>query len=115
MSAGPRRRDAGQALLELLALAPLLLVAALVAAQVLAAGVCRELAGHAAEAGAVAILQDADPAAAARAALPGWSRRGLAVVVRGRRVEVRLTPPRFVPGAAGRLGARSAADAGPAA
>ena len=44
-------------------------------------GLGRELADHAAEAGAVAVLQGADPEAAARAAVPGWSHGRLDVVV----------------------------------
>ena len=110
-----RREDRGQALIEVLALTPMLLVAALAAAQVLAAGVCEELAGHAAQAGAAAILQGSDPRSAARHAVPGWSRDGLDVSVHGRQVTVRLTAPGLVPGLAARLARQVSADAGPAA
>ena len=110
-----RRDDRGQAVIEVLALTPMLLVAALAAAQVLAAGVCGELAGHAAEAGAAAILQGSDPHTAARQALPGWSRDGLDVAVHGRRVTVRLTAPGLVPRLAALLASQVSADAGPAA
>lgn len=110
-----RSAPPGQALVELLALAPLLLSAGLVAAQLLAAGACHELAGHAAEAAAAAILQNADPRAAARDALPGWSRRHVDVTVHGRSVVVRLAAPALVPGLAERLRARAVADAGPSA
>ena len=68
------RAECGQASIELLALAPLLLIVAFAAAQVLAALACREYAAHGAHAGAVALLQGGDPVQAARAALPGWSR-----------------------------------------
>lgn len=107
------RRCAGQATIEVLAAAPLVLVAVLAAVQLLAAGACRELAAHAASAGATAILQERDPARAARAALPGWSRSGLSVSVDGRRVRVSLRPPSTVPGLAVHLRANAVADAGP--
>ena len=64
---GPR----GQASVELVALLPLAALVALAIGQLLAAGAARELAGNAAEAGAAALLQGGDPAAAARAALAG--------------------------------------------
>ena len=99
--------------MELVALLPVLLLGALVVAQILVAGRCRELAGHAAGAGATALLQDEDPAAAARRALPGWSRGRLAVTVRGRVVRVALRPPGLLPGIASALGSRAQADAGP--
>jgi hypothetical protein len=108
-----RVRDmAGQASIEVVALLPVLAVAGAATFEVLAAGAGRELAGHAAEAGAVALAQGADPRRAARDALPGWSRRGLAVRVRGTRVEVRLRPPVAVPGLADALASRATVDAG---
>lgn len=103
----------GQASVELVALLPVLVVGALVAAQLLAAGRCRELAGHAATAGAMALLQDEDPAAAARHALPGWSRSRLDVAIRGRVVRVVLRPPGLLPGVGRALRSRARADAGP--
>ena len=108
-----RRGEAGQASVELVVLAPLLVVVMLGAAQLLAAGAAQELAGHAAEAAAIAILQGADPAAAARDAVPGWSRERMSVRVTGRRVRVRLRPPSPIPGMAGLLEAGRTADAGP--
>ena len=99
----------------MVALVPLLVVVALAVAQVLAAGAARELAGHAAEAGAVALGRGADARAAARAALPGWSKDRLDVSVRGRRVAVRVEPLPFLPRLSARLTARVTADAGPAA
>jgi nitrogen fixation protein FixH len=108
------RGERGQASVELVALAPLVVAVVLAVAQVLAAGAARELAGHAAEAGAVALLQGADAGAAARHAVPGWSRGRLRVRVEQRRVRVRLRPRAFVPGLAGLLEATGAADAGPA-
>lgn len=108
-------RERGQASVETVALLPLLLLVALAGAQALAAGRCRELAGHAAGAGAAALLKDADARRAARDALPGWSRSRLEVEVRGRRVSVVLRPPGLLPGLGDALAARANADAGPAA
>jgi hypothetical protein len=100
---GPR----GQASVELLGILPLAL-------QLLAAGSARELACNAAEAGAVALLQGADPAEAARNALPGWSRERAMVHVSHRRVEIRLRPRTVIPIVANHLEAHATADAGPA-
>jgi hypothetical protein len=110
----PARAPAGQASVELVALLPLAALIALAIGQLLAAGAARELAGNAAEAGAAAILQGADPAAAARDALPGWSRERAAVRVAGRRVEVRVRPRALLPALAESLVATASADAGPA-
>ena len=107
------RREGGQASVELVALLPLAALIALAIGQLLAAGSARELAGNAAEAGAAALLQGADPTAAARAALPGWSRARTTVHVAGRRVEVRVRPRTVVPLLAERLEASATADAGP--
>lgn len=89
----PRRGDGGQASVEFLALLPLVLVVALASAQVLAAGYSGVLAGNAAEAGALALAGGGDPRAAARAALPGWSRARATVAVSGGEVRVELRPP----------------------
>lgn len=107
-------RESGQASVELVALAPVLVAVVLAAAQVLAAGAARELADHAAEAGAVALLQGTDAKAAARDAVPGWSRGRLTVRVHERRVRVRLRPRTFLPALAAMLEATGDADAGPA-
>src|SRR3954452_6800279 len=86
------RLEGGQASVELVALLPLATLVALAIGQLLAAGSARELAGNAAEAGAAALLQGSDPTAAARAALPGWSRERTTVRVAGRRVEGHVRP-----------------------
>ena len=106
-------RDCGQASVELVALAPMLLAAVLAVAQLLAAGAARELADHAAEAGAVALLQHTDPAVAARDAVPGWSRGRVDVRVEDRRVRVRVRPRSFLPALAELLEATGEAHAGP--
>ena len=98
-----RRRERGQASVELLGLLPLLLAVALAATQLLAVGYSSVLAGNAAEAAALAVAGGGDPAAAARQALPGWSRARLEVAVNGGDVRVRLRPPVLLPPLAGEL------------
>src|SRR5919107_198660 len=92
------RSESGQATVEVVAMLPLLFVVVLAVCQVLVAGLAREAAHHAAQAGAMAMLQDGDPAKEARAAAPDWSRRRLKVAVSGQTVRVRVTPPSLVPG-----------------
>lgn len=106
-------RESGQSSVELVVLAPLIVVIALAIAQLLAAGAARELADHAAEAGAIAVLQGADPKDAARAAVPGWSRQRVRVRVDGTRVRVRLRPRSPLPALARMLEATGVAYAGP--
>jgi hypothetical protein len=114
-AAAPSRTPsaAGQASVEVVALLPLAALVALAIGQLLAAGSARELAGNAAEAGAAALLQGGDPAAAARGALAGWARERATVRVAGRRVEVQVRPRTVIPVLAGRLEASATADAGP--
>ena len=103
-------RQRGQSTVELTALLPLLMLLAFGAYAVLAAHAAREQAGTAAEAGAIALLQDRDPTGAAREALPG---RRAQIEVRGRRVTVTVRPavqPRFLTEA---LATTASADAGP--
>ena len=83
----------GQASVELLGGIPAVLLTALVAFQLLALGYSKVLAGNAAEAAAIAAAADGDPRAAARQAVPGWSRARMRVESRGGRVWVRLRPP----------------------
>jgi len=109
---GCDRAQRGQASVELVAMIPVAVVAVLAALQLLAAGATRELAGHAAGAGAVALLQRADARDAARDAVPGWSRDRMAITVRGPRVTVRMRPPTLVPGLANLLESTVRADAG---
>jgi hypothetical protein len=113
MSAPGVAGDAGQASVELAVLAPMIVAMVLAAAQLLAAGAAGELAGHAAEAAAIALLQGGDPAAAARDAVPGWSRKRMTVRIDGRQVRVRLRPPSPIPGLGGLLESSREADAGP--
>lgn len=109
---GQAVRTGGQAAVEVVALLPLVVAVALAILQALAAGLASELAAHAAHDGAVALAEGRDAAGAARAALPGWARSRVAVALRGRRVQVRVTPPALLPGLAARLAATATADAG---
>ena len=79
---------------------------------VLAAGRARELADHAAGAGAVALLQGGDPDAAARDAI-GRSSGSIEVSVRGRVVTVEVRPRLPVRALSFMLAAIRSADAGP--
>jgi hypothetical protein len=106
--------SSGQASVELVAALPVVLLAALVTLQLLAAGYALTLADGAAEAGALA-LAAGDPAAeAARAALPGWAEDDVEVTVEGGRVSVRLRPPSPFSALAERLEVSSEASARPA-
>jgi hypothetical protein len=108
------RSSEGQAAVETIALLPVLALVAASVGQFLAAGAAATMAGHAAEAGAVAIVEGADPVAAVGRALPGWPRSRVQITVAGRRVSVRLHPPALIPGLGALLDATSNADAGPA-
>lgn len=105
--------DEGQASVELVGLLPLMVTVGFGLLQVLAAGAAHEAADGAAEAGAVALLQDAEPRAAVLAALPGWARGRAAITVDGRRIAVTVRPRGPVPALTRRLAATSSADAGP--
>jgi hypothetical protein len=85
--------DRGQATLELLAGIPALVLAGLVALQLLAMGYSLTLADGAAEAGAMALVAGKPPRPAVREALPGWARGREEVEVDGGRLTVRLEPP----------------------
>lgn len=89
-------REDGQAAVEVLGVLPVLLCVGLAVAQLLAVGYATVLAGNAAEAGALALAARADAQASVRNALPGWTRAGANVRVRGGRVTVRLRPPSLV-------------------
>jgi len=106
--------ERGQAAVELIAALPALLLAALVALQLLATGYALTLADGAAEAGALALASGGSAAAAARAALPGWAEEDVAVAVRGGTVTVRLRPPSPLRSLAERLAVTSSAAARPA-
>jgi hypothetical protein len=106
-----RSHMSGQASVELVAALPALLLAALIALQLLAAGYAMTLADGAAEAGALALASGDSAADAARAALPGWAKDDVDVAVRGGSVTVRLRPPSPFRAVADRLAVTSTAEA----
>lgn len=106
--------ERGQATVELVAALPALLLAALVALQLLAAGYALTLADGAAEAGALALASGGSAAEAVREALPGWAEDDVTVAVEGGEVSVRLRPPSPIPALAERLVVISSAAARPA-
>jgi hypothetical protein len=103
--------EAGQAAVELLVVLPLVLAGALAGGAILAALAAQDRADDAARAGAMALLQDGDPLAAARELLPAGERHG--VTLRGRRVTVALTPRLPLGLSLPALRVRAMADAGP--
>lgn len=105
------RGERGQATVELIAALPALLLAALLALQLLAAGYALTLADGAAEAGALALASGDSATEAARAALPGWAEDDVAVEVEGGEVSVRLRPPSPFAAIAQRLEVTSTASA----
>ncbi|HEU5252209.1 MAG TPA: hypothetical protein VFU16_02650 [Solirubrobacterales bacterium] len=106
--------ERGQATVELVAALPALLLSALVALQLLAAGYAMTLADGAAEAGALALASGGPAGEAARGALPGWAEDGVSVRVDGGEVTVRLRPPSPFDAVAERLAVSSSAAARPA-
>ncbi|HKO36815.1 MAG TPA: hypothetical protein VJU14_00420 [Solirubrobacterales bacterium] len=106
--------ERGQATVELVAALPVLLLAGLVALQLLVAGYALTLADGAAEAGALALASGGSAAEAARAALPGWAEDDVSVAVEGGSVSVRLRPPSPIEALSERLAVSSSAAARPA-
>lgn len=105
--------EAGQSTVELVAALPALLLAGLLALQLLATGYTLTLADGAAEAGALALASGGRAGEAARAALPGWAEDDVDVSVSGGRVSVRLRPPSPIPALADRLAVTSSAAVRP--
>lgn len=106
-------REEGQSTVELVAALPALLLAGLLALQLLAAGYALTLADGAAEAGALALASGRPAAIAARRALPGWAEDDVDVTVRGGLVTVCLSPPSPFAALADRLAITSSAAARP--
>jgi hypothetical protein len=105
--------EAGQATVEMVAALPALLLAALLALQLLVTGYTSTLADGAAEAGALALASGRPAVTAARDALPSWAEDEVHVSVSGGRVTVRLPPPSPLPVIADRLTVTSSAAARP--
>ena len=88
-----RFQGGGQASIELVGALPALVLAALVAVQLLLVGYSLTIADGAAEAGALAGAAGRDAREAARAALPGWARDRAEVSGGDGRVRVEVRPP----------------------
>ncbi len=101
--------ERGQASIEVLAGIPALLLAGLIALQLLAAGYSLTLADGAVEAGAMALAAGRPASPAVREALPGWARRRVGVEIDGGRLTVRLRPPSPLAGLARGLEVSSSA------
>jgi hypothetical protein len=95
------------------ALLPLALLIGVAILTLLAARAASGQATAAAQAGAMALLQDAEPRAAARAALPPAARARATIRVAARAVTVTVRPATPAAFLAGALTATSSADAGP--
>jgi hypothetical protein len=107
------RAESGQSAVELVALLPLALVVGLTVMSLLAARTAAGQAAAAAQAGAMALIQDTDAEEAARAALPSSARSRAEITVRGRRIEVTVQPPTRLPFLTVALASTAAAEAGP--
>jgi len=105
--------ESGQATVEAVAAVPALLLAGLIALQLLSTGYALTLADGAAEAGALALASGQPARDAARDALPGWAKQDVEVAIAGRSVTVRLRPPSPLPALADRLTVASSAAARP--
>ena len=101
--------DRGQASIEVLAGIPALLLAGLIALQLLAAGYSLTLADGAAEAGAMALAAGRPAAPAVREALPGWARQRVGIETDAGHLTVRLRPPSPLRSLARRLEVSSSA------
>jgi hypothetical protein len=107
------RSAAGQATVELVGLLPLLALLGFTGFALLAAASADEHANQAAEAGALALLQDREPRAAARAALPAGARDDAGIELSGRRITVTVRPELPLSALERPLTATATADAGP--
>lgn len=101
--------ERGQASIELLAGIPALLLAGLLALQLLVTGYSLTLADGAAEAGAMALAAGRPAAPAVRDALPGWARDRVDIRADGGRLTVSVRPPSPLGGIARRLEVNSSA------
>jgi hypothetical protein len=89
--------EQGQASVEVLAGIPALVLAGLIALQLLAAGYAASLADGAVEAGAVALAAGEAPGPAVAAALPGWTEGRVKARFEDGSVHVALRPPALLP------------------
>ncbi len=110
-----RRLDGerGQASVELVALLPLTLIIGVGILAVLSGRSAAGQAAAAAQAGAMALIQDTEAPDAARAALPPAARDAATIRVRGRRIAVTVRPRTILPFLGDALAATASAHAGP--
>lgn len=105
--------DAGQASVELVALLPIVLIIGAAVLTLLAARAASGQAAAAAQAGAMALIQDADAREAARDALPPDARGRATIRLDGRAVTVTVRPQTRIGFLTDTLAATSTANAGP--
>jgi hypothetical protein len=106
--------ERGQATVELLAAIPLLLIAGMIALQLLLAGYALTLADGAAEAGALALAAGRPAKSAAEGSLPSWAEGKAEIAVHGGEVTVRLAPPSLLAAVGDRLAMTGSSYARPA-
>lgn len=109
-----RTRQDGQAAVELLAGIPALVLAGLIALQLLAVGYAATLLDGAVEAGAIAAAQGRPVEQAVRAGLPGWARERVEAESSGGRITVTVRPPTLLEPVARALELESSAWVRPA-
>ena len=108
-----RGSDCGQASVEAVCGIGVLVLAALLCFQLLAAGYTMTVVDGAAEAGAVALVRGRPVGPAVRGALPGWARSRVSVTRAGESVTVRVRPPSPLATVADHLSVTSTAVARP--
>ena len=106
--------ERGQATVELIAAIPLLLLAGVIALQLLLAGYSLTLADGAAEAGALALAAGRPARSAAEDSLPSWAADRAEIAVSGGEVTVRLAPPSLLAAVADHLAVTSESFTRPA-
>ena len=103
MNRNGREIDGGQATIEVVGGAVVLVIAGLLGLQLLGAGYAAVMAGNAAEAAALAAANGRNARKAALDAVPGWPARAISVRAAGGRVRVELRPPSLFGMLGGRL------------
>lgn len=101
--------ERGQSTVEIVAVAPIVLLCCLIGLQALVAGAVHVTAANAAHAGALAGELGHNPAGAARAAVSRWPAGRVDVTAAHGRVRVRMRPRTIVPGLAATMTATAEA------
>ncbi len=108
-----RPGESGQASIEAVCGIGVLILAALVCFQLLAAGYTLTVVDGAAEAGAVALVRGRSVDAAVMKALPGWARSRVSITRLGESIRVRVRPLSPLDSISDRLAVSSTASAKP--